>query len=66
MVITALNTKLMPNQNVTSAPIRPNALDQNQQPQRVSNNPYACPTLGKCVCCYQQGHLSNNFSQIVS
>lgn len=25
----------MPNQNVTSALIRPNALDQNQQPQRV-------------------------------
>ena len=50
----------MQNRSGTSAPIRFNTQGQNQQQQRINNDPYACPDLGKCFQCNLSCHLSNN------
>ncbi|RVW34414.1 hypothetical protein CK203_081418 [Vitis vinifera] len=48
------------NRSGTSTPIRSNTQGQHQQQQRINNDPYAYPNLGKCFRCNQPGHLSNN------
>ena len=50
----------MQNRSGTSTLIRSNTQGQHQQQQRIDNDPYAHPNLGKCFRCNQPGHLSNN------
>lgn len=51
---------LKQNQSGTSAPARSNTQGKNQIQQRVNNDLYGCPNLGKCVQCNQPSHLSNS------
>ena len=48
------------NRSGTSAPILSNTQGRNQQQQRINNDPYAHPNLGKCFQCNQPSHFSNN------